>query len=222
VRAAGTFIVLLFLFNLNGICQDSVTAVGGAGQGAASNPNRGVAKNLDVLEDAMETAIDAILDSARIEPGQIVFLQVHDAHLPWLLESVAVQRMRKLGIKPVAVPDSGDFLLSLAAHTLSIEYPERVSSGIFRSSRTLRKAVARVSGIVIERKTGRYRFAGEETAVRQDTIQISDIPFVESSAIPETRGPLPPTSWWSRILGPLVITGAVLLSVVLFFTVRSS
>ncbi|MGC9092216.1 MAG: hypothetical protein ACP5JH_03100 [Bacteroidota bacterium] len=218
----GTFIVLLFLFIVKGACQDSVTAIGGTGQSVASNPGRGGAKNLDLLEDAMGIAVDAILDSARIERDQIVFLQVHDAHLPWLLESVAVQRMRKLGIKPVAVPDSGDFLLSLAAHTLSIEYPERVSSGIFRSSRTLRRAVARVSGIVIERKTGCYRFAGEETAVRQDTIQISEIPFVESSAIPETRGQPPPTSWWSRILGPLIITGAVLLSVVLFFTVRSS
>jgi len=179
------------------------------------------ATNLQRLESAFSSTESAILDSANVEPGVFVAVKVEGGHLPWLLQATVLKAIEERGILLTVSPDSADVVFSFVGREAHIEYPERIS-GIFTPSKLTRRASVTVSAVVTDRRADRYRYHGNASVSLIDTVAASDVPSLESTAIPETHGAPPPQGWWSRALGPLVITGALILSVVLFFSVRSS
>ena len=54
-----------------------------------------------------------------------------------------------------------------------------------------------------------------------DTIRVSAIPSLEDPGVPLTQGALPPEGFFSSLVEPLVMLGAVAVAVYLLFTVRS-
>jgi hypothetical protein len=62
---------------------------------------------------------------------------------------------------------------------------------------------------------------GERKAAYADTILLSQVESIEQPAIPSTRGTVPPEDFFSGLVEPLVIVGAVAVAIFLLFTVRS-
>jgi hypothetical protein len=54
-----------------------------------------------------------------------------------------------------------------------------------------------------------------------DSLRIADLERIESTSYPETRAARPEPGWARRIFEPLVLTAATVVSVYLFFTLRS-
>lgn len=57
---------------------------------------------------------------------------------------------------------------------------------------------------------------------RDDVIARSQVDAVESAAYPETRASLPRGGWFRRVLEPAVLTSAAVVTIYLFFTLRST
>lgn len=63
--------------------------------------------------------------------------------------------------------------------------------------------------------------AGTCDEVAEDAIARSEVPRLEDPALPETIGTRPPPGWVGRFAEPVLLGGAVAVSTLLFFSLRS-
>ena len=61
----------------------------------------------------------------------------------------------------------------------------------------------------------------EFNLTKKDTINVEDVEKFENRSYPFTQGDLPPEPFFSSLLEPIVAIGAVAVTVILFFSVRS-
>lgn len=57
--------------------------------------------------------------------------------------------------------------------------------------------------------------------VSSDTVAVDDIPTLENKSLPYTHGEVPLPPLFSNLIEPVIIIGALITTIILFFTVRS-
>ncbi|HMK39561.1 MAG TPA: hypothetical protein VK569_09485, partial [Bacteroidota bacterium] len=72
-----------------------------------------------------------------------------------------------------------------------------------------------------DRRREAVLMAEERRAEHSDTIELAQVEGMEHTAIPSTRGQIPSEDFFSGVVEPLVIIGAVAVAIFLLFTVRS-
>ncbi|NNE69704.1 MAG: hypothetical protein HKN29_04990 [Rhodothermales bacterium] len=143
-------------------------------------------------------------------PGALALIP--PSRLPFL-RSALVDELQERGIQVMAAPDSGLAVLELDLERAGVTYG-RAGGG--RVTRMVSMSLA----VQFVNSAGTVSHDELCTPDFEDEVFRSEIPALEDSAYPETRG-VAPLSIWRRAIQPAVITLATAAGTVLFFSLRS-
>ena len=101
-----------------------------------------------------------------------------------------------------------------------------VETAQVRYARLKKKRMARTVELVmpatLHSASGEVLYDNTCRQEKTDTLAIADLNRIQSSTYPETTASPPKAGWSRRILEPVVLTGATVVGVYLFFTLRST
>jgi hypothetical protein len=179
-----------------------------------------VATNLRVYQSLAASLGDSLANLLSTADSPRVSVRIAPPDVAWFLQD-AVERPFRARNCVISASDSARYGVEFGAVEMNVQYSNLRRPGIF-GSRVLDRTVVLLARLrLVDRATGVVVMTGERKALFADTIDLSEVERIEHSAVPVTRGTLPPEGFFSGIAEPLVIVGAVAVAIFLLFTVRS-
>lgn len=179
-----------------------------------------VATNLRVYQSLAASLGDSLANLTSTVDSPRVTVRIAPPDVAWFLQD-AVERPFRARNCIISAGDSARYSVEFGAVEMKVQYSNLRRPGIF-GSRVLDRMIVLLARLrLVDRATGVVLMTGERKAFFSDTIDLSEIERIEHSALPVTRGALPPEDFFSGIAEPLVIVGAVAVAIFLLFTVRS-
>jgi hypothetical protein len=155
-------------------------------------------------------ATDSVRVTVRIAPPDVA----------WFLQD-AVERPFRGRNCVISANDSARYGVEFGVLEMHVHYSNLRREGIFGSRVLDRMIVLKARLRLVDRVAGTVGTSGERMAVFSDTIGLSQVERIEHAAVPVTRGTIPPEDFFSGIIEPLIMVGAVAVAIFLLFTVRS-
>lgn len=170
-----------------------------------------IKSNYEFLLDVLDKSAAELADENQLESlSSINFTAPQD----YMLFGNRVKMAFKKYMKTDEENDAAD--LSYTIENASIFYGEPFKKGLFGSHYIER--IGTVSGTAS--LNGNNEIFSFNSALT-DTIRFDDLRFVENPALPFTQGEIPGEPLFSSILEPAIAIGTAVITIVLFFTVRS-
>ena len=175
--------------------------------------------NLTLFQNLARTAGKEAAERLSPSDSSGVALIIHPEANAWILKSAFAEGVERSGRFTVRL--SAFRTLEIVAHDLSVGYRDQRRDGMFGDL-----VVDRVVHLGLTASTSSgigavslspYEF--DRTVC--DTIRVSSISSVEESSVSATHGVLPPEEFFDWFLEPLILMGAIAVSIYLFFHVRS-
>ncbi len=152
-------------------------------------------------------------DSASIE----IILRPSDQ--AWILLSALTQGLSN-GTRKAVLRD-GDISAECTISAMGVSYEEGRRPSLFGERVVDRIVQLRIQALIADRRSGKVLSSAEYATSSRDTIEVSDISRLEDASIPATRGEVPREGFFSTFAEPMIMIGAVAVSVLLLFHVRS-
>jgi hypothetical protein len=186
----------------------------------AQDSSFAVATNLRVYQSLAASLSDSLAGLLTTADSPRVTVRVVPPDVAWFLQD-AVERPFRGRNCVISANDSARYGVEFGAVGMNVQYTNLRQNGMF-GSRVLDRSVAlRARLRLVDRVLGTVVMTGERRAVYSDTIGLSQVEGIEHAAVPATRGTIPAENFFSGIVEPLVIVGAVAVAIFLLFTVRS-
>ncbi len=163
----------------------------------------------------------AVKMGAKIQPGDslAVDLVIRPAERAWIVEGALTDGLRSTGKKVVS--RDGDVSAECSVSTMTVMYEEGRRASLFGERVVDRVVDLRIQTLIADRKSGQIYSSEEFGVAARDTIPVSAIPRLEDLSVPVTRGEVPTEGFFSWFAEPFIVLGAVAVSVLLLFHVRS-
>lgn len=173
--------------------------------------------NLEVMRVLVDSV--AFESAGVLPPGASVAVELRPEEVRWYLEPAlrGVMGARDL-TRP---PDSADVTAEFGVTDLRVEYLDPRRDGVFGDRLMTRRVTAALTVRIVRRIDGAVLYAGEGRRAAQDTVLVEDQERLENPTIPLTRARTPGEGFFTSLLEPLVLIGALAVGVYLLFTVRS-
>jgi hypothetical protein len=171
--------------------------------------------------EVMRVLVDSLAsESAGVIPrGASVAVVLRPDEVVWYLEPALRGVM---GGRDLTRPlDSADVTAEYGVTDLRVEYIEPRRDGLFGDRLMTRRVTAALSVRIVRRVDGGVLYAGEGRRAAVDTVLVEDQERLENPTIALTRAPAPGEGFFTSLLEPLVLIGALAVGVYLLFTVRS-
>jgi hypothetical protein len=165
------------------------------------------------IGDSLNAAIPET-DSMR------VLVAVKPDATSWLVLGGVAEALHKRG-RTVVVALPAAFEADLGILEMQVAYGNARTEGMFSGKIVDRDVMLSMSARLIDQRSGVVMLTREFRETMRDTIQVSQIPMLEDPNVPVTQGTLPAEGFFSSLVEPLVMIGAVAVAVYLLFTVRS-
>ena len=115
--------------------------------------------------------------------------------------------------------DTETAILNYNLDKAGINYKKVFKDGWFGSMLVEREAV--VSGTYVLENKGVFLSSEKFECTITDTIKKDDLSRLENLSLPFTKNEMPPEPFFSGLLEPVIAVGTAVVTVILFFTVRS-
>lgn len=191
---------------------------------AATRPGtaqqEGPATNIRVYQLLAARVADSL--NAEIPRGDSLrlLLTVKPEGTAWLIQGDIAQSLQKSG-RTVVVAMPAAFQVDVAIMEMHVEYENVRTDGFFGGKIVDRTVQLRVNARIADPRSGVIIVARGLHNEFHDTVGVSEIPALEDPNVPATQGALPGEGFFSSLVEPLVMLGAVAVAVYLLFTVRS-
>jgi hypothetical protein len=110
-------------------------------------------------------------------------------------------------------------LLVVSLDESRVDYPRIFRSGLFGGLHVERRAIVTLSAKLERPDTRAVYWVGTADTSLADYVRKSEVPLLEDSAIPETKGTVP-TQSWQKLVEPVLVVGLIIGLVSLFYTNR--
>jgi hypothetical protein len=196
--------LLLFASGVPCVAQDDVSAM----------TNMQAYQRLSArIGDSLSAAIPTG-DSARI------LLSVKPEATAWLTTGGVAQQLQKAG-HIVVFASPWKYQADLAIIEMRVTYRNVRKEGLFSGKVADREVLLNVGARLIDQKSGTLTLNRELRQILRDTVELSEIPSLEDPNVSVTQGVPPDEGFFSSLVEPLILLGAVAVAVYLLFTVRS-
>jgi hypothetical protein len=108
--------------------------------------------------------------------------------------------------------------IEYSIQSINVEYLDPFKDGFFGDIFVLRNLNLNAS-VVISDSSGLRTF--HFISLEKDTVNVDVIASLENSSIPFTQAPVPEIPLFSNLLEPIIVVGTLIVTVILFFTIRS-
>ncbi len=183
----------------------------------ASAQERAPTNNLDVVQRLASDIGRTV--SQRLGRTDTVRFRFHPQELAWYVVSGVRTGFSDRGF-PTITDGNAETTGEFSLHDLSIRYEEPRGDAVFGERVVDRLVVLSLDVTVIRQGTtliSNERFS--ETA--RDTVRMDDIERIENVLIPASKGAMESDGFFSTILEPVALIGAIGVAVFLLFHVRS-
>lgn len=167
---------------------------------------------VDVIETAVRELTDSLIVRAGVSTGDSIPLFVHDHPDASWIRSIVARRMEQRGLPVVIAEASPQAVLEMTVMDVSTRY----SPATHRDS--LHRQVVVKLGSSYRRKA-----VALESRTESRTISRPDARATQTTQHAGTHAELPeaPSSIWEDAVEPLIYIAAAVVTIVLFFTVRT-
>jgi hypothetical protein len=149
-----------------------------------------------------------------------VLLTVKPEGTAWLVQGgigQALQNRKRLVV--VSMPAA--FQVDMGILEMRVEYANARTEGMFTGKLVDREVLLNMTARMVDLRSGTVVGSREYREAVRDTVLISEVPTLEDPNVPVTQGTLPGEGFFTSLVEPLVMLGAVAVAVYLLFTVRS-
>lgn len=180
--------------------------------------------NLDMFQKLLGKISSEIVKATAIPKGDSVSVAVQPTTESWLVETAISEALRENGAVVFLahqVPQKQGKHLELNGQEMAVRYEDMFREGFLGAQKVKRSTSASLSFRLEQTATGEVTAGKTLQEVLTDTIDVDEIPLLESPALPFTRGQIPSDSFLDKVVEPFVIIGAAGVAIYLFFTIRS-
>jgi len=139
----------------------------------------------------------------------------------WTIEQEIIRAFRAKGFNLLGSPGDSAVVAEFGIADARVSYSNIRRDGLFGQRVLDREVRLTLRGKIVDRRTGSLLLMKEWTEEREDGIGLSQIESLESYGLPMTKGVVPPEGFFSGLVEPLVLLGAIGVAVLLLFSVRS-
>jgi len=166
---------------------------------------------VDVVETAVRELVDTVVTRSGVTAGSAMEVFVHDHPDAQWIRSIVARRMEERGI-PVAVGSAARADLDVVIMDVSTRYqPGPNPDSVEREVVVKLETTYRQRRLPLEAKSVRTVLGRPEALATQTTQHTGT-----HAVLPEA-----PSSLWNDVLEPLIYVGAAVVTIVLFYTVRT-
>lgn len=175
------------------------------------------AVNIDVLRTLAAEAAEEVCLRIALRPGEGFLVEVLPPELAWVVDEAV-----RGAFVPAALPDVTQTVRTVCAvKEASVTYDAYDREGLF-GRKTAERLVTLTLTVTITRDGSREPlFSGDVRRVRTDRIPVADIPRLDHPTLSIARGTPAGEGFFADIAEPLILLGAIGVTVFLLFHVRS-
>lgn len=172
--------------------------------------------NLDIVNDLIEKSLLNLDNSVINRNLTFNFIYRSSGSYSFLKSKVVDSYIKK--VIPISENESLENKLEHSINNITVEYSNPYKDGFFGNLLIERRINIDATLILSER-------AGIKTIdlsnSYKDTIEVEKISRLENPAIPFTQSTIPELPLFSNLLEPIIVVGTLIVTIILFFTIRS-
>lgn len=173
--------------------------------------------NLDLLYNLIDSSTIPVYETIKSTQDPVAFeFNLQDQHKT--LSSRLISKIAEKNVN-IAKVDLIGKLIKYGIEQTNVEYGEVFKDGLFGSYKVNR--TVNLSGSFEYYVNQKLLAAKSFNFSLTDTIDYNDIVKLENSSLPITRGTVPPEPFIPSLIEPAIAITAIVVTVILFFTVRS-
>ncbi len=181
-------------------------------------PAQSTPSNLEVIQSLSFEIADSL--ARMLGEHDSVRVLVRPPETAWYVEGALLSAFSRHGHVPTQSLSAAREV-DIGLLNAGVTYSNIHRSGVFAPRLVDRTVSVEFAGKVVDNRSGVIVHSTNMIRSVSDTIDVSDIARLESPGIPATRGVLPQEGFFSSLLEPLVMMGAVAVAVFLLFRIRS-
>ena len=174
--------------------------------------------NLEVIQKLSFQIGDSL--AGMLGEGDSVRVLVRPVESAWYVEGPLLRAFAEHGRFPTLSLSAGREV-DIGLLTAKVEYANVRGHGFFAQRVLDRTVRVEFTGKIVDTRSGTIVVNRDFAGSARDTVEFSELERLESAGIPGTHGVVPAEGFFSSILEPLVMIGAVAVAVFLLFRVRS-
>jgi hypothetical protein len=191
-----------------------------AARAIAQGDAEGCRPNLSIFQDLSFRVGTMIADSLRRAPGDSMRVEFRPAGNSWFFEEGVLRGLASKGLEPNRSP-TARFAAEVTLGSSSVRYADPRRDG-FLGPKIVNRGISLLLTVrVVDRESGHFELSRSFEESYQDTVRYGDIDRLEQPLTPVTHGELASAGFFSSVLEPVVLIGALAVAVLLLFTVRS-
>lgn len=182
----------------------AIIAINSFGYSSSLPTNKQV---IDSIFNSFLSKVQFNLETNKVEQIQILDNKEHSYFNDLLLNSISASKIK--------INENSPIKIKLSIHELKINYIE--------SKDKLNREIHIIASIFALDKNGETKLLESINSSFKDTITEADINLIENDVFPFTIGKLPKAknSFFDEIIEPIIVVSASVLTVVLFFSIRT-
>jgi len=179
--------------------------------------------NLEVFQTELSLLAAEVVQRSGDGLGESLFVTVRSSDTSWVARNTIVEALKKLNYSVFLLSSAGEArgaAIDLGIVEMRVRYGDAFRESFLGTRKTERTISTTISANV-RNAQNEVLFAGAISKAYKDTVNVSQVPELESPSIFFTHGELRGTEFLEEVLEPIIIVGASAVVVYLFFTVRS-
>jgi hypothetical protein len=177
--------------------------------------------NLQMFQSLAARIGELAVTSIPVTEARSVAVVVTPHESAWTIEQELNEAFRGRGFKVLGAPSDSALEAEFGLADTRVTYANARTDG-FLGQRVIDRTVRlTLRGKIVDRRTGALLAMKEWTEEGADVIGISRLESLETPGLLMTKGVAPPEGFFSGLLEPLVLLGAIAVAVVLLFSIRS-
>lgn len=172
--------------------------------------------NLDLVYDLIDRSISKTEPFINQKNNTYHFVYTSPDSYSFLKSSVVNSYISK-GIS-LKENDSSETKLEHTIKNIRVEYSNPYKDGFF-GDLLIERIIKIDANLILSDKSGIKTYDMNDSY--KDTVEVESISRIENPAIPFTQSAIPELPFFSNLLEPIIVVGTLIVTIILFFTVRS-
>lgn len=177
--------------------------------------------NLQMFQSLAARIGELVVTSIPVTEARSVAVVVTPHESAWTIEQELNEAFRGRGFNLLGAPSDSALAAEFSLADTRVTYANARSDGFLGQRIVDRTVKLTLRGKIVDRRTGALLALREWTEEGSDVIGISQLESLETPGLFMTKGVAPPEGFFSGLLEPLVLLGAIAVAVVLLFSIRS-
>lgn len=178
--------------------------------------------NIEVMQSLIARISDKVLTYSNIPVQESISVRYPAIDDAWIAKTVITPKLKSEGYKVFDFDSiNSKYLYEIGSLILEVQYLNMFRDGLFGEKRLTRNISTSLAVELKNSLTNEILHSGLLNEKMSDTVSVDEIENLELASVKRSRADIPDNDILDSIIEPLVIIGAVGVSVYLFYYIRT-